>query len=249
MTQVASSLDEELLSKVDQARLPRHIAIIMDGNRRWAEREGYPIPVGHAEGVNALYRTVQAAAELGIETLTVFGFSTENWLREVQEVEALVQLVGDSAIKFREKLCEENVRMETIGNLGQFPAEVREALEETCEATKHCTRMTLVLAVSYGGRNDIVRACQQFAREVEAGRAKAEDLSETLLNSYLDTGRWCDPHMVVRTSGEQRLSNFLLWPSSYSEIIVRDTLWPDFGANDLLSVVLEYQGRERRHGN
>ncbi len=229
--------------------VPAHLSIIMDGNRRWAAERGWPAAAGHAEGVNALYRTVQAAADLGIKQLTVFGFSTENWFRSPEEVEALVALVGDSAVRFREAMLEQGVRMRTIGDLSRFPPTVREALQATCEATKACERIELSLAVSYGGRNDIVRAAQKFAADVAAGRAEVGDLTEERFTDYLDTAGLSDPDLLVRTSGESRLSNFLIWQVSYSEIIVQEILWPDFGKEALLDVMREYQTRERRHGN
>jgi len=208
-----------------------------------------PPAAGHAEGVNALYRTVQAAADLGIKQLTVFGFSTENWFRSEEEVAALVALVGDSAVRFREAMLEQGVRMRTIGDLSRFPPKVQEALRATCAATQECERIELTLAVSYGGRNDIVRAAKKFAADVEAGRATLDGLTEEAFTGYLDTAGLSDPDLLVRTSGESRLSNFLIWQVSYSEIIVREILWPDFGKEALLDVMKEYQTRERRHGN
>lgn len=239
MTQMANQI----------STVPAHVAIIMDGNRRWAAQRGLPPAAGHAEGVNALYRTVQAAADLGVKQLTVFGFSTENWFRSPEEVEALVSLVGDSAVRFRESMRSQGVRMRTIGDLSRFPPAVRTALEETCAATADCEGIELVLAVSYGGRNDIVRAAKKIAAEVAAGKISAEDLSEENFTRYLDTGSLADPDLLVRTSGESRLSNFLIWQVSYSEFVVHDILWPDFGQEALLEVIEEYQKRERRHGN
>ena len=234
---------------IEISTVPAHLAIIMDGNRRWAAERGLPPAAGHAEGVNALYRTVQAAADLGIKQLTVFGFSTENWFRSPEEVEALVSLVGDSAVRFRQAMLEQGVRMRTIGDLSRFPPKVREALEVTCAATTECERIELSLAVSYGGRNDIVRAAQKFAADVRAGRMSPEALTEESFTDYLDTAGLTDPDLLVRTSGESRLSNFLIWQVSYSEFVVHDLLWPDFGREALLEVIGEYQTRERRHGN
>jgi undecaprenyl diphosphate synthase len=234
---------------IEISTVPAHLAIIMDGNRRWARERGLPAAAGHAEGANALYRTVQAAAELGIKELTVFGFSTENWFRTPEEVEALVAIVGDSAIRFREAMLEEGVRMQTIGDLSRFPPAVREALETTCAATRECERIELTLAVSYGGRNDIVRAAQAFAADVKAGLQQPEALDEALFASYLETAGLSEPDMVVRTSGESRLSNFLIWQVSYSELMVQEILWPDYDRGALVDVIAEYQTRERRHGN
>ena len=229
-------------------KIPGHVAIIMDGNRRWAQAQGLPSLFGHMEGVNALYRIVQEASRLGVEVLTVWGFSTENWRRERQEVKELLELVGSSAKKFQQPLMEHGVRMHVIGDLSTFPDHVVENLEATCLATHAGKGMDLVLALNYGGRDEIRRAMVSLAQKVAAGEVSAEAITEEMINGELDTAPWRHPDLVIRPGGEKRLSNFMLWQAAYSEIVVQDVLWPNFGPSELHLAIAEYNERERRYG-
>ncbi|MBS0622778.1 MAG: di-trans,poly-cis-decaprenylcistransferase [Verrucomicrobia bacterium] len=231
-------------------KIPQHVAIIMDGNRRWAQKRRLPPLFGHMEGVNALYRIVQEAVSLGIEVLTVWGFSTENWRRNKEEVKELLELVGNSAKKFQKPLMEQGVRMHVIGDLCAFPDHVVENLEETCLATHlHSSKgMDLVLALNYGGRDELRRAMVSLAQKVEAGEIAAEAITEEMINGELDTASWRHPDLVIRPGGEKRLSNFMLWQAAYSEIVVQEVLWPDFSAVELHLAIAEYNERERRYG-
>lgn len=226
----------------------QHVALIMDGNRRWARRRGLPTMAGHVEGVSALMRTLQAAQKLNIGALTVYAFSTENWQRSYQEVRGLLQLIGDSLMRFQEQMIEEGVRLYTIGDLSRFPDGLVRQLEETCAATAAGEKIAFILALNYGGRDDLCRAAARFAQEVAEGKARPSELTESLLARYLDTSHWPDPELVIRTSGELRLSNFLLWQASYSEIVSLDCLWPDFGEEELREAIACYYRRQRRWG-
>ncbi len=231
--------------------VPNHVAIIMDGNRRWALRGANIAKVmssfdGHWQGAHTLTSIVEAASELGISYLTVYAFSTENWKRSPHEVKTLMQILIDYLKKKREKLVREGVKFSVIGDLSPFDREVREELDKTIEATKEGSIMTLSVALNYGARDEIVRAATALAKDFKAGRINT--LSEDLLSRYLDTGHLPDPDLLIRTSGEQRLSNFLLWQIAYAEVYVTQTLWPDFTPDDLLKAVLEYQNRDRRGG-
>lgn len=236
------------LSLISAGKLPHHIAIIPDGNRRWARRRGLPLIGGHWKGVEAITNVIRAASALGIKVLTVYAFSSENWSRSKAEVDALMQLYSAYLMQQRDQMIAEGVKLDTIGDLSRLPVEVRDALEETRMATRHCSRIELVLAFNYGGRDDIRRAALAILNDYSQGKLKAGDLSEKMFSSYLDTAKWEDPELLIRTSGEQRLSNFLLWQISYTEVYITDVLWPDFNERDLLDAVLEYQQRERRLG-
>lgn len=227
---------------LDSLEIPKHTAIIMDGNRRWAERRGLHPAVGHIEGVKALFRTVTAAGELGIEVLTVYSFSTENWKRTQEEVSALLKLIYTTLEEYTESMIEQGVRLCTIGDLSRFPKSVVSELEKACTATANGKTIDLVLALNYGGRDDIRRAAIRAAKETKG------ELTEEEFARFLDTSAWPDPELLIRTSGEMRLSNFLLWQASYSEIVVSETLWPDFGKAELFKAITQYQTRESRIG-
>lgn len=236
------------LAEIGLKRIPQHVAIIMDGNRRWSKVRGLPPMFGHWKGAETLTNIVRAASDLGIKVLTVFAFSTENWGRSPEEVDALMHLFNNYLIGQRESMVNEGVRLETIGDIKGLPSFVQETLLETKQATAQGAQIDLVLALNYGGRDDIRRAVISMIADHERGSLSKQDISEEIISRYLDTARWPDPDILIRTSGEKRQSNFLLWQLSYSEFYHTDVLWPDFDGSDLLMAVKEYQSRDRRLG-
>jgi len=237
------------LSLIDLERIPEHVAIIMDGNRRWAKGHGHPIEVGHWRGTETLDQIVRAASSLGIKTLTVYAFSTENWQRSPFEVDALMHLFETYLHNKREAMVKEGVQLKTIGDLSALPKSVQKALVQTKKATQHGNQIVLILALNYGGRDDIRRACVKLVEAIEEGRLKKRDITERAISQSLDTARWPDPDIVIRSSGDVRISNFLVWQISYSEIYYTDVLWPDFSKHHLLQAVIEFQTRKRRFGS
>lgn len=231
-----------------QPPAPRHVAIIMDGNGRWARQRGRPRTFGHAEGVEALRRTVEAAGDAGIRYLTVFGFSTENWRRPIEEVNALFDLLRLYVARDLEKLVREGVRVRVIGERTHLQRDIADIIENAEARTRHNDRLNLTIAFNYGGQDEIVRAVRRVAEDVAAGRLAAEDINAHRFASYLDTGGLPAPDVLIRTSGEFRLSNFMLWQSAYSELVFLDVLWPDFGAGALKQALDVYARRERRYG-
>jgi len=227
---------------------PEHVAIIMDGNRRWAAREGLSFMIGHSRGAEQLTQIVRASKELGIKILTVYAFSTENWKRSSIEVKSLMRLFKTHLLRQKNLMIEEGIRLNVIGDLSKFPKDVLRVLDETLKATKEGGRFDLVIALNYGGRDELRRAISAIIEDCLSKKIFKNELSEELIASYLDTAKWKDPDLLIRTSGESRISNFLLWQISYSEVIVTDVLWPDFNEKDLLASVLEYQKRELRLG-
>jgi len=226
---------------------PRHVALIMDGNGRWAQARGLPRAVGHREGVQALKRTVQGAPDLGIECLTVFGFSTENWRRPVEEVSDLMGLVRSYVTSDLNRLAREGVRVRVLGRRTGLPSDIDAIVERAERTTAHNDRFLLQVAFNYGGRADIVDAAQAYVDRVLAGEA-AGTLDEAMLGAGLSTAGSPPVDVIVRTSGEQRLSNFLLWEAAYAELVYQDVLWPDYGPEALADVVRQYQSRDRRFG-
>lgn len=229
-------------------RLPRHIAVIMDGNGRWANRRGLPRLEGHKVGAEAVRRTITECGRLGIEVLTLYSFSQENWKRPADEVDGLMSLALHHLVAEREELIRNNVRFRSIGRRDRLAPAVLRELDATRQATAHCTGLTLLLAINYGSRAEIVDACRLLAQEVAAGRLQPHQIDEHLFASRLDTAGLPDPDLLIRTAGERRLSNYLLWQLSYAEIHVTDVLWPDFAGPDLHQAILDYAGRERRFG-
>jgi len=240
-----SRLQAELKASCE---LPSHIAIIMDGNGRWARLKGKTRVEGHAAGVNSVRDIVEASAELGIEHLTLFTFSTENWKRPEKEVAALMQLIVRILGRETRALHDNNIRLQVIGNRELLPLKVRETLENTIELTKNNSSLTLTIALSYSGKWDIVQACRTVAEAVEAGRITADEVNEQLIESHLSTAGIPDPELIIRTSGEFRISNFMIWQSAYSEIYFTNTYWPDFRRANLYEAIRDFQGRERRFG-
>lgn len=236
------------IARLDPDRIPRHVSIMMDGNRRWARKRGLPALFGHRAGEANLKKIVQAAADFGIKVLTVYAFSTENWNRSAAEVQGLMLIMKTFLRAEREEMIAQGVRLQTIGDLSRFPKDVRDELEESRRATAHCTRIELVLALNYGGRDEIRRAAIALLDDFEKGKIDKNAVSETLFASYLDTSRFGDPELYIRTSGERRISNFLLWQVSYAEVYITDVLWPDFDERQLFLALEDYQSRDRRLG-
>ncbi|MDO1559950.1 polyprenyl diphosphate synthase [Brevundimonas sp. 2R-24] len=227
---------------------PRHVALIMDGNGRWAKARGLPRTAGHKAGVEALKRTVQGAGDLGVECLTVFGFSTENWRRPAEEVSELMGLVKAYVEADLERLRKGGVRLRILGAREDLSPDIRGIVERAESRTAHNDRFLLQVAFNYGGRSDIVRAARRFAEQVKAGTVEPEALTEERFGALLSTGEAPPLDMVVRTSGERRLSNFLLWEAAYAELVFQDILWPDYGPRALAAAIEEYRLRDRRFG-
>lgn len=228
--------------------IPKHIAIIMDGNGRWAKRRALPRVAGHHEGVNSVREIVEACAQIGVKYLTLYTFSTENWKRPKDEVSILMRLLLSSLRDERDKLHSNNVRLRTIGDFSSLPQEVQDEFLDAIELTKKNTGLTLVLALSYSGRWDIITAARKAAEEVQKGNITPEEITDELFSRYLSTSDIPDPDLLIRTSGEVRISNFLLWQLAYSEMYITDIPWPEFRRKELYQAVESYQTRERRYG-
>ena len=232
------------MEEIDATNLPKHIAITMDGNGRWAKSKGKLRIFGHKNGVKAVRDTVEGAAEIGIEYLTLYAFSSENWNRPEKEVNALMTLLVSAINKETKTLMDNNIRLSTIGDTNKLPSKAQKELQEAISKTKDNTRMNLVLALSYSGRGEILNAIQNIIKD----RKEPEEINEVTFQQYLTTKSVPDPELLIRTSGEYRISNFLLWQIAYSELYFTDTLWPDFRRADLYKAILNYQTRERRFG-
>lgn len=244
----ASLLANTAIPAQPDGRVPGHVAIIMDGNGRWAKARGLPRAAGHERGVEALRRTVDAAGRMGIKYLTVFSFSTENWQRPATEVTALFSLLRAYVKRDLSRLKKEGVRIRIIGSKEGLPQDIAELIVRAEAETIENDRAYLTIAFNYGGREEIVRAAQMLAREVVAGRLAPEDIDEARFESVLDTHGLPEPDLLIRTSGESRISNFLLWQMAYSEIAILNVLWPDFDVPDLRKVIEDYATRDRRFG-
>lgn len=229
-------------------QIPRHIAIIMDGNGRWAKNKGNIRIFGHKAGVDSVRDITEACAQLGVEYLTLYAFSTENWGRPSREVSALMNLLVQALRKETKKLNENDIRLHAIGQLERFPKACQNQLAEAIDITKDNKRMQLCLALSYSGRWDITQAVKKISRKVQQGEIDPEEINDDLINQYLATVNIPDPDLIIRTSGEFRISNFLLWQLAYSELYVTKTFWPDFRRNELYRAINSYQKRERRFG-
>lgn len=229
-------------------RLPKHIAVIMDGNGRWAKTQGKPRVFGHKNGVDAVREVTEICAEIGVQYLTLYAFSTENWSRPAAEVGALMALLVEAVRNELKTLNKNNIRLHAIGDLSKLPPASRKALMEGIEATKNNTRMTLVLALNYSSRWEIVQASRLIAEDVKQGKLDPASIDEDVFSSYLSTRDIPDPELLIRTSGEQRISNYLLWQIAYAELYFTEVFWPDFKKKNLLEAILDYQKRERRFG-
>jgi undecaprenyl diphosphate synthase len=238
----------DLKQQIDKARMPRHIAIIMDGNGRWAKKQGLARVFGHKRGVETVHNITVAATELGIEYLTLYTFSTENWNRPKEEIDALMNLLVDTIVKETPTLMDNNVRLLTIGDLNRLPEAARRKFMACVEQTAGNTGLSMVIALSYSARWEIINAMQTAVRRAQAGELRAEDVNEQLVSSLMTTANMPDPDLLIRTSGELRISNFLLWQLAYSELYFTDCLWPDFTPEELYKAILDYQNRERRFG-
>lgn len=234
--------------KIDLSRLPQHIAIIMDGNGRWAKEKGYPRVFGHKNGVKSVSVITEAATELGIKYLTLYVFSTENWGRPLEEVNALMELLVDSIEKETTRLMKNNIRLMTIGDLNRLPEKVRAKLVDCSRITSGNTGLTLILALSYSSRWEIKNAIQHIAADVKQGKVNPEDISDELISSYMLTKYIPDPDLLIRTSGEIRLSNFLLWQIAYAELYFTEKHWPAFRKEEFYKSIVNYQKRDRRFG-
>ena len=235
-------------SQIDKARMPRHVAIIMDGNGRWAKKQGLARMYGHKQGVETVHRITETAAELGIQYLTLYTFSTENWNRPKEEVDALMTLLVDTIAKETPTLMKNNVRLLTIGDTERLPEGAKRKFEQCMEETSGNTGLRLVIALSYSARWEITNAMQAAVRKAQTGELKAEDVNEELVSSLMTTAGMPDPDLLIRTSGELRISNFLLWQLAYSELYFTDCLWPEFTEEEFCKAIVDYQHRERRFG-
>ena len=229
-------------------RVPRHVAIILDGNGRWAKKRGLPRNMGHVEGCKVVERTVEDTARLGIKYLTVYGFSTENWKRSAEEVGALMQLFRYYMKRLLKVAKKNDVRVIMIGERSRVDADIIEGLDRLENETKGNSRMTFTIAVNYGSRDEITRAVRRMMEDCAAGKLSPKDVNEELIGSYLDTKELPDPDLLIRTSGEERLSNYLLWQLAYTEFYFTDVLWPDFNKEELVKAIEKYNGRDRRFG-
>ncbi len=235
-------------NNIDKNNVPKHVAVIMDGNGRWAKKLGNLRVFGHKNGVKTVKVVVEAAAEIGVKNLTLYAFSTENWNRPKLEVEALMQLLVSTISSEIEKLHKQGVRLLTIGDTDSLPTKVQQKLNDAIELTKNNKGLTLVLALSYSSRWEITNATNKIIADVKAGKISGESITEKAFGSYLTTSKVPDPDLLIRTSGEYRISNFLLWQIAYSELYFTDKLWPEFTAEDFYGAIKNYQERERRYG-
>jgi undecaprenyl diphosphate synthase len=241
-------MQESLLEKVDKGRLPRHIAIIMDGNGRWAEEKGQDRLYGHFHGVESVRNIVEGSAELGLEYLTLYAFSTENWDRPQQEVEGLMSLLVETIRKEVPTLNKNNIRLHVIGDINMLPKFAQDELAEALEMTSHNTGLNLVMALSYSSRWELVNAVKNIGIDVKAGKIDPATINQDTLQQYLSTSNLPDPELMIRTSGEYRISNFLLYQLAYAELYFTSTRWPDFRKDNLYEAIIDFQGRERRFG-
>lgn len=233
---------------INTSNLPKHLAIIMDGNGRWAKKQGLLRAIGHENGTKAVKQTVESCAKLGIENLTLYAFSTENWNRPKLEVDALMNILVNSLKKELPTLIKNNIRLNTIGNTDLLPSKARKQLLDVIEQTKGNNRMTLTLALSYGSREELISAFKKITEKINTNQLTAADINEATINQHLYTYDLPDVDLVIRTSGEHRISNFLLWQIAYAELYFTDVLWPDFREKDLHEAIISYQQRERRFG-
>ena len=233
---------------IERTNIPAHIAIIMDGNGRWAKAQGQNRFYGHRNGVEAVQKIVEESARLGIQNLTLFAFSTENWKRPQVEVNTLMKLLVKSLRKELHQIVQNNIRLNAVGNLSVLPEAVQTELNETIEKTKNNSRMTLTLALNYGGKEELTQAIREIAVKVKNNIISPENVDETIINKHLYTQNLPDVDLLIRTSGEQRISNFLLWKIAYAELYFSEVLWPDFDESQLHLAIHNYQKRERRFG-
>ncbi len=245
---VAAYFTDEQKALLKPDKIPKHVAIIPDGNRRWAKIHACSAPKGHQKGADALLDIVQAAKELNIKIMTIYTFSIENWSRPADEVDALMFLLASYLTEQLPAMQQNGIRFHTIGNISKLPDHVIAIVEKTKKETAHCQDIDLILALNYGGRDEISRAMHKLIDDLTAQKLKKEEIDEAAISRYLDTFPWPDPDLLIRTSGEQRISNFLLWQISYTELYMTDLYWPDFKPCHLFDAVRDFQKRERRLG-
>ena len=241
-------LKDQLMQQIDRERLPQHIAIIMDGNGRWAKERGKQRLFGHQSAIQSVREVSEASAEIGVKYLTLYAFSTENWNRPLAEVSGLMSLLATTITKEVSTMNKNSIKLNAIGDLKSLPEANYKQLMQAIADTSHNTRMTLTLALSYSGRWDLMQATRRMAEDVAQGKLQPDAVNDTLISSYLSTAGMPDPELLIRTSGEERISNFLLWQLAYSELYFTPKYWPDFRKADLYEAILNYQHRERRFG-
>lgn len=249
LAQAWAQEDREKLGKLDLHSLPVHVAVIMDGNGRWAKQHGFLDRVrGHEYGIDSVRETITTCAQLSLKCLTLYAFSKENWRRPVYETNALMKMLARFLVDERVTLMENNIRLTMIGDADDLPSTVKRTLDDTIALTSGNTGLRLMLALSYGGRDELIRAVKKMLNAFKEGRLLPESLDEATFSSFLDASNVPDPDLLIRTSGEQRISNFLLWQIAYAELYITEVLWPDFRRSHLLDAFLDYQRRERRYG-
>ncbi len=243
-------MTQEKLKKevISHGNMPAHIAVIMDGNGRWAKKRGLPRILGHRQGVKAVKKVVRIAGEIGVKYLTLYTFSTENWKRPKREISAIMKLLGETTRRELAELLENNVRLIATGDIGKLPEKRRDILLDAINKTMNNTGLVLNLALNYSGRTEIIEAVRGIVRDIVDGRISPDSIDDAMFAGYLQTNGLPDPDLLIRTSGEMRISNFLIWQTSYTELYVTDVLWPDFNENDFLLAIREFQKRERRFG-
>jgi len=238
----------DLKDSINSQNVPSHVAIIMDGNGRWAKQHGEDRIFGHHEGVNSVREIVEACGEIGVKYLTLYAFSTENWNRPKEEVDGLMELLVNTISLETPNLHKKGVRLQVIGDIASLPGSCQKELQESIDLTAANTKVTLILALSYSSKWEITDAVKQIARQVEEGKIKAEAINSKLIEEHLSTRNYPDPELMIRTSGEHRISNFLLWQLAYAEFYFTDVLWPDFRKPEFFKAIISYQNRERRFG-
>lgn len=238
----------DYLSQINKEKVPQHIAIIMDGNGRWAKQQGEDRVFGHHEGVNSVREIVEACAQVGVKYLTLYAFSTENWNRPKEEVDALMELLVSTISLETPKLNKNGVKLQAIGDIASLPPSCQEELQESINITSGNSTVTLILALSYSSKWEITNSVKKIAEEVKQGKLKPEDITSQTIENYLCTSNYPDPELMIRTSGEHRISNFLLWQLAYAEFYFTEVLWPDFRKNEFFKAIVSYQNRERRFG-
>ncbi|MCE3228918.1 MAG: isoprenyl transferase [Bacteroidetes bacterium] len=238
----------DLKLSIDKNNVPQHVAIIMDGNGRWAKQQGEDRIFGHHEGVNSVREIVEACGEIGVKHLTLYAFSTENWNRPKEEVDALMELLVATISLETPNLNKKGVKLQVIGDIESLPKSCQDELQESINITSGNSTVTLILALSYSSKWEITHAVKEIAKQIEEGKIKSSDVTSRLIEKHLNTSQWPDPELMIRTSGEHRISNFLLWQLAYAEFYFTDTLWPDFRKQDFFKAILAYQNRERRFG-
>jgi undecaprenyl diphosphate synthase len=234
------------LNRINKEKLPSHVAIIMDGNGRWAKQRNQDRTAGHREGVGSVRKVIESSVRLGIKYITLYAFSTENWNRPEEEVQALMALMVQAVVRETPDLLKNNISLKAIGDTDRLPDETRNALNQCIRDTAHSTGLTLILALSYSSKWEITQAVKSIAREYSAGALT--DITEDTITNHLSTKDYPDPDLLIRTGGEKRISNFLLWQAAYAELYFTETLWPDFREESLYEAIVDYQGRERRYG-